>query len=144
MLRDADDRDDEEAFSGRLDFSGQYKRLGADVYGETGFDEDFLTAETLGFYEFSRVGFNGRYQLLERLSAQGFFYLERDRFVDLNRRDKIWNIRARLSYELLGWLFLSFDYEYNKRDSNFFDESYIDNRYFFRVTTQYNIAELFQ
>lgn len=144
VLRDADDRDDEEAFSGRLDFSGQYKRLGADVYGETGFDEDFLTAETLGFNEFSRIGFNGRYQLLERLSAQGFFYFERDRFVDLNRRDKLWNIRARLSYELLRWLFLSFDYEYNKRDSNISDESYIDNRCFFRVTTQYDIAELFQ
>jgi hypothetical protein len=144
VLRSAHGRDDETSFSGRLDFSGQYKRLSADLYGETGFDEDFLSAETLGFNEFCRVSFNGRYQLLERLSAQGLFYLQRDRFVDHDRRDKLWNIRGRLSYELLGWLFLSFDYEHNKRDSNIAVERYRDNRYFFRVTTQYDIAELFQ
>ena len=143
-LRDTKGRDDEEAFSGRLDFSGQYKQLAADVYGEAGFDEDFLSAEILGFYEFWRAGFNGRYQLLERLWADGSFYVERDRFVDLNRRDKIWNIRGRLNYQVLRWLFLSFDYQYNERDSNIPFESYTDNRYFGRITVQYDIAEQFQ
>ena len=143
-LRDTKGRDDEEAFSGRLDFSGQYKQLAADVYGEVGFDEDFLSAEILGFYEFWRAGFNGRYQLLERLWADGSFYVERDRFVDLNRRDKILNIRGRLNYQVLRWLFLSFDYQYNERDSNIPFESYTDNRYFGRITVQYDIAEQFQ
>jgi hypothetical protein len=143
-IRNATGRDDEETFSGRLDFSGQYKRLAADVYGKVGFDEDFLGAESLGFNQFWRVGFNGRYQLLERLSARGFFYVERNRFVDIDRTDKLWNVRGRLSYHLMRWLFLSLNYEYNKRDSNIPFESYTDNRYFGRITAQYDIAELFQ
>jgi hypothetical protein len=143
-VRNANGRDDEEAFSGRLDFSGQHKRLRADLYGESGFDEDFLNAENRGFSEFWRVGLNGRYQLLERLSAQAFFYRERDHFVDTNRRDKLWNIRCGLSYEPVKWLFVSINYQHNTRDSDRLSQSYTDNRYFFRVTTQYDIAELFQ
>ena len=142
-VRNADGGDDEGSFSGRLDFSVQYKRLDAEVYGETGFDEDFSSAYSYGFNESWRIGFDGKYQLLERLSAQGHFYLQNDHFVDLNRRDKFWNIRGRLSYQPLKWLIISFDYKYNKRDSNFPFETYTDNRYLFRVTTQYDIAELF-
>lgn len=143
-LRDAKNRDDEEAFSGRGDLLARYKHLTVDLYGETGFDEDFTSVENLGFNEFWRVGFNGRYQLLERLWTEGFFYLESDRFVDLNRKDKLWNVRGRLNYQLIKWLFLSFDYEYNKRDSNIPFESYTDNRFFGRITAQYDIAEQFQ
>ena len=40
------------------------------------------------------------------------------------------------------------EYRYYERDfekdSNISDESYTDNRFFFRVTTQYDTAELFQ
>lgn len=143
-FRKANSKDDEKVLSGRLDFSGQYKRLTADVYGEAGFDEDFLSAEILGFYKFWRVGFNGSYQLLERLDVQGFVYREKDRFVDLDREDRLWSIRAGLQYQLMKWLFLAFDYQYNMRDSNIPFESYRDNRYSGRITTQYDIAELFE
>lgn len=142
-VRNADGGDDEGVFSGRLDFLARYKRLDAEVYGETGFGEDFSSAYSYGFNESWRIGFDGRYQLLERLSAQGHFYLENDHFVDLNRRDKLWNIQGGLSYQPLRWLIISFDYRYNKWDSNMSFPNYTDNRYLFRVTTQYDIAELF-
>ena len=90
------------------------------------------------------MGFNGRYQLLERLWAYGYFYYEEDDFVDLNREDEIWDARAGLNYQLLKWLFLSFDYQYNKRDSDIPFQSYTDNRYFGRITAQYDVAEYFQ
>jgi hypothetical protein len=143
-MSDAETREKEETFSGRGDFIAQYKRLTVDVYGEAGFDEDFLSAEALGFFEFSRAGFNGSYQLLERLWIEGFFFFERDKFVDVRRKDKIWNARGRIRYQLLRWLLLSFNYTYNERDSNIPFESFRDNRYLGRITVQYDIAEHFQ
>jgi len=143
-FREADDRDDETTFSGRGDLVARYKRLTLDLYGDTGFEEDFYTSESLGFYEFWRLGFNSRYQVLERLWADGYAYYEKDRYTDTRRRDEYWNVRGKLSYQLLKWLFLSFDYEYNKRDSNIPFESYTDNRYFGRLTAQYDLAEHYQ
>jgi hypothetical protein len=144
-IRETDARDDDETFFGRLDFSRRQERLTAHVYAETGFDEDFSSAENLGFSEFWVVGLNSTYQLVERLSLGGFFFVERDDFVDVDRTDKLWRIRGSLSYEVLKkWLFLSFDYIYDKRDSNLAFESYTDNRYIGRITTQFEFEELFQ
>jgi len=143
-VNDAETRKKERSFSGRGDLTAQYKQLFVALYGETGFDEDFISAESLGFNEFWRAGFNGRYQLLERLWVAGFFFIERDRFVDLDRRDRLWSTRGSLSYQVLRWLFLSFDYVHNERNSNIPFESYRDNRYLGRLTVQYDIAERFQ
>jgi hypothetical protein len=143
-FREADLAEDEETFSGRLDFSGQYERLSAEIYGETGFQDDYRSAESLGFNEFWRVGFNGSYQLLRRMWAYGFVYLERDRFVDIGRTDEYWNARGRLTYQIWKWLFLSFDYNYYKRDSSIPFQSYTDNRFFGRLTAQYDLAERYQ
>ena len=143
-VRDAEGRKDEGAFSGRGDLSASYKHLTVSLYGESGFDEDYLSAERLGFNEFWRAGFSGRYDLLERLWAEGFFYIGRDRFVDIDRGDSLWSARGSLNYGILRWLFLSFDYEHNVRDSNIPLESFRDNRYFGRITAQYDIAERFQ
>jgi hypothetical protein len=141
---DAEERDMEEAFTGRGDLIARYKGLTLDVYGEAGFDEDFLSAELLGFFEFWRAGFNGSYQLLERLLIGGYFFFESDEFVYTPRKDKIWSARGTLSYQLFRWLFLSLDYVHNERDSNIPLESFRENRYLGRITVQYDIAERFQ
>jgi len=74
-----------------------------------------------------------------------FFFVERDDFVDVDRTDKLWRIRGSLSYEVVKkWLFLSFDYIYDRRDSDLAFESYTDNRYIGRITTQFEFEELFQ
>ena len=143
-LRDAEGRKDEEAFSGRGDFSVRYDRLSLSLYGETGFAEDFTRAETLGFSEFWAAGCSGTYQLLERLWVDGFFYIGRDRFVDTDRRDRLWSARGSVRYGLLRWLFLSFEYVHSERDSNIPFESFRENRYLGRITVQYDVAEHFQ
>ncbi len=143
-VNDAKTRKKEETFSGRTDLTAQYKRLSVAVYGEGGFGEDFISAETLGLYEFWRTGFNGRYQLLETLWAEGFFLIEEDDFVDLDRRDTLLSVRGGLTYQIVKWLLLSFEYGYNERDSNVPFESFRDNRYIGRITAQYDIAERFQ
>ena len=140
-LRDSSAGDDEGALSGRLDLTGRYKRLTGDVYGEIGFADDFLSAENLGFNEFWRVGFNGTYQLAQRLWADGFFYFQREKFIDLNRRDELRSVQGTLNYQILEWLFASLEYRHSERDSNIPFESYTDNRYFGRITVRYNLTE---
>jgi hypothetical protein len=140
-LRDTSAGNDEGTFSGRLDLVARYKRLTADVYGEIGFDDDFLSAEILGFNQFRRAGFYGRYQLAQRLWANGTFYFERDKFIDLNRRDELWSVRGTLEYQILEWLFASLEYWHNERDSNIPFASYNDNRYYGRITVRYDLTE---
>jgi hypothetical protein len=143
-FRDAESPgDDEEAFFGRTDLVVEYKRLRLSVYGETGVDEDFFTAESLGFNEFWRAGINAQYQLLERLRIRGFFYVEEEDFTDINREDTTYNVRGRLDYQILRWLSLDLEYEYNKRDSDRTLQDYDNNRYLGRLTVAYDIAEFF-
>jgi predicted porin len=143
-FRDAESLgDDEEGFYGLGTLTAQYKRLTLSLYGETGFGEDFLSAQSLGFNEFWRAGIDAEYQLLERLQVAGFFYIEEEDFKDLDREDTTWSARGRLAYQLLKWLIVAFDYEHNERDSNIVLESYDDNRYFGHLTVQYDITEFF-
>jgi len=146
-VRDAEGRKDDGTFSGRGALSGDltpYPRLSLSLYGAAGFDEDFTSAENLGFSEFWGAGFNARYQLFERLWAGGSFYIERNRFVDFDRADTLWSAGGSLNFAVLRWLFLSFDYVHSARGSNIPLESYQDNRYIGRLTAQYDIAERFQ
>ena len=143
-FREADGLKDEETFSGELNFSAQYKRLSTEIYGATGFQDDFRSAESLGFNEFWRVGLNASYQFLQRLWGNAYFYVEEDDFTDIGRTDKYWDARGILRYQLVKWLFVSFDYEHFKRDSTTPFQSYTDNRFFGRITFQYDIAEHFQ
>ncbi|MBW2058462.1 MAG: outer membrane beta-barrel protein [Deltaproteobacteria bacterium] len=143
-FRDTDTADNQETFTGTVRFSSQYKRLNTEVYGDTGFQDDFRTAESLGFNEFWRAGFRGTYQFLQRLWGDGYFYVERDDYTDIDRTDKYWDVRGVVRYQLLRWLFLSFDYEYFKRNSTAAGQSYTDNRFFGRLTARYDIAEKYQ
>jgi hypothetical protein len=142
-LRKADRRRDEAAFSGRGELSADYNRLSLSVYGETGVDEDLISAESLGFSEFWRAGMSARYQLLERLSVTGFFFIDRDRYEDIDRSDTFWNARGDLNYQVLRWLFVILEYEHSERDSSVAGGSYEDNRYFGRIRGEYDLAEFF-
>ncbi len=142
--RDADRGEDKDRFFAVGDLLATYDRLSLSLHGETGLGEDLTSAESLGFNEFWRFGLDGSYQVLERLWVEGFFYIDRDRFTDIRRRDTYYNARGRLRYEFLRWLSLSFGYEYNERDSNRPNSSYKDNRFFGRVTGFYDLAERYQ
>jgi hypothetical protein len=140
-FRTAEDRDQEGNYSGRFDLTGAYRRLTLDAYGETGMDDDFVSAEVLGFYEFWRTGFRLLYPFLEKLLGEGYFYIERDDFKDIDRADRILSGRASLTYEVLRWLFCSVDYQYLERSSSEFLESFEENRFFGRITVEYDLLE---
>jgi len=142
--RDVKDKSDEKAFFGQLNLSGQYKELELRLYGSTGFGEDLDSAESFGFNQFWATGADFTYQLLERLFVSAAGYFEKDDYQDIDRVDKYYTARGNLTYQPLQWLFLTFLYEYNERNSSAQFESFTDNRYFFRITVQYDVAEHFQ
>jgi hypothetical protein len=142
--RDVRDKSNENVFSGQLGLSGQHKELEFQLDGSTGFGEDLDSAESLGFYQFWAAGADFTYQLLQRLSLSASGYFEKDDYKDIERVDKYYTARGNLTYQPLKWLFLSILYEYNERDSSAEFESFTDNRYFFRITVQYDVAEQFQ
>jgi hypothetical protein len=146
-VRDAEGREDEGTFSGTGDISGDlspYQRLRLSLLGSAGFGEDYTSAEPLGLNEFWRAGFNATYQPFRRLWLGGFFYIERERYVDLDRADTLWSARGNVALEIFRWLFLSFEYVHSARDSNVSGEGYRDNRYLGRLMTQYDVAEFFR
>ncbi|MCP4605312.1 MAG: outer membrane beta-barrel protein, partial [Proteobacteria bacterium] len=108
------------------------------------FDEDFLSDEALGFYEFWRGGVNARIEQQNTFSAEVFFYIEKDEFHDSIRNDTILNLRTSLSYEILQWLSLAVDYIFFQRNSSETGRSYTDNRLFLRVTAAYDVVEHLQ
>ncbi|MEW6443900.1 MAG: outer membrane beta-barrel protein [bacterium] len=140
-VREAEEGRDQETFSGRVDLTGQRGRLELEAYGETGFDEDFVSAELLGFYEFWRAGLRATFPLLERLSLEGYFYFERDEFDDMDRRDRILSGRATLSYQLLRWLSVSLHYQRIERSSDVSSEEFEDNRALARVTVEHDFLQ---
>jgi hypothetical protein len=139
--RKTDEKDDEEIFASRLDFTGRYKRLDATVYGERGYFDDYTSADSDGFYKFWSAGFNGNYQFLQRLWLDAFISFAELEFVDLDRTDKYYTARARLNYRVLRWAYVSLDYRYDERDSNRPLRDYQRNTVFFRITFEYDVAE---
>jgi len=143
-LRKAEDGDDKRVFTGKLQFSGQYKRLSADISGRTGFADDFASAESLGFNRTRQIGLFARYQFLERLSLDAGFNFEELEFTDIDRTDKYYRLHSTLNYRLFKWAYLRFGYNYNERDSSAPNNSYRRNIVFFGITFEYDIAERFQ
>jgi predicted porin len=143
-VRKTHETNDEDLFTGRLDFAAQYKHLNATVYGERGFFDDYTSAESLGFYKFWRTGLDARYQLLERLTAAAYCYYEKDEYVDQDRTEEYTTLHGRLNYQVLKWTYLSLDYTFNKRHSDIPFDSYQDNRVFFQIRFEYDVAEQYQ
>ncbi len=138
-FRDTADQDDREVISARIDLSIEQERVTIDGYGELGFDEDFLSPEILGFYEFWRTGIKGKFQLTEKLLIEEFCYFDWGKYRDIGRIDKLFGAQGVVSYRVLSWLLLSLEYLYLERDSNIPYRSFKNNRMFVRVTFDYEL-----
>ncbi|HOW36147.1 MAG TPA: hypothetical protein PL155_07020 [Candidatus Omnitrophota bacterium] len=55
----------------------------------------------------------------------------------INKRNHIHNLRLMLSRSINSWLVLDFRYDYSKRDSDFAEEGYTDNKISTAITAKY-------
>ncbi len=133
-IRDSDEADDSQVISARIDLSCEKEQMTFDGYFEIGFSEDFLNPELLGFYEFWRMGFRGRFELTEALLIEEACYSQWDRYTDNDRIDRVLGVQGVVSYRVLSWLVISVDYLFAKRESNTPFASFRNNRISARIT----------
>lgn len=101
-----------------------------------GYNEDYFTSENLGFSRYHRLTGSVTHSLDMRTSIGLYGNGERADF-DSDRRDWIWGIGAKASYNPLKWLILSLDVSHKERDSDVDINDYTENRGVIIITATY-------
>ena len=101
-----------------------------------GYNEDYFTAENLGFSKYHRVIGTVNHQLRERLSVGLSSSLERAKFSS-GQLDRIWGVRGDASYRVLKWLTISLEASHRETRSNIDIRDYKENRGIFKVTASF-------
>jgi uncharacterized protein (PEP-CTERM system associated) len=128
--RDLERGDNNDSLFGSLLFSQIFARGFLDLEAATGYREQYIQAENLGFTEYYRASASLNYQLLEKLTANISGFFQRDEYIDTEpeRDDDTWQGRIGLHYLLLPWLSSSLSYVHRRVDSNLQENEYTDNR----------------
>jgi hypothetical protein len=107
-----------------------------------GYTEDYFTSQNLGFTLYHRAIGNITHRLTRNLTLGLTGTVERAEYPRLvglteNRKDWIYGIWGKASYQALRWLFLGLDVSYTEDNSNFEINEYKDFRAVFNVTATY-------
>ncbi|MCX5917423.1 MAG: outer membrane beta-barrel protein [Deltaproteobacteria bacterium] len=113
------------------------QRLTLDLAVQGGYNYDLFGAETLGFYQYYRGIASIAYLMTQRFTASLMGSVERDDFVDINRKDWVWRAGPTLSYQPWRWLTASLGGTYGQRSSDQDINDYEEWRAFFRLTATY-------
>jgi len=98
-----------------------------------GYDEDYVTAQNLGFTQ-TYAGYGTiQHQLTQRLSVGLTGSLERYLYPS-GQKDWIWTVRGGPSYLLFRWLTVSLEASYQQDHSNIPTNDYSEFRGIFRIT----------
>jgi len=101
-----------------------------------GYEEDYITAQNLGFTKHYRGYGTINHQFTGRLSGQLTGSMERVWYsaeAD-NRKDWIWDTRVGASYELFQWLTVTLEGSYRGANSNISIRDYTEFSGLFRIT----------
>jgi hypothetical protein len=101
-----------------------------------GYNEDYFTAENLGFSKYHRVIGTVNHQLKERLSVGLSSSLEMAKFSS-GQSDRIWGVRGDASYRVLKWLTISLEASHRENRSNIDIRDYRENRGMFKATASF-------
>jgi len=113
------------------------QRLTLDFAVQGGYNYDFFSSETLGFYQYYRGIASIAYRLTQRFSASIVGSVERDDYVDADREDWVWRVGPALSYQPWRWLTASLGGSFGQRESDQDFNDYDEWRAFFRLTATY-------
>lgn len=113
------------------------QRLTLDLTFQGGYNYDFYSSETLGFYQYYRGIASIAYQFSQRLTGSVLGSVEWDNYVDSDRKDRVWRVGPTLSYQPWRWLTASLGGSYGQRESDQDINDYEEWRAFFRLTATY-------
>jgi len=112
-------------------------RLTLDFAVQGGYNYDFFSSETLGFYRYYRGVASLTYLLTQRFSASLLGSVEKDEYIDIERKDWVWRAGPTLSYQPWRWLTAALGGSYGQRTSDQDINDYEEWRAFFRLTATY-------
>ena len=99
-----------------ISFTQQAQKTTYTISFQGGYTEDYFTAENLGFTKYYRVLGNITHQLMPRVNTglfSSFEWAKSD-----GEKDRIWNIGANVSYQILKWLSASLRFSHRENHSN--------------------------
>jgi hypothetical protein len=104
-----------------------------------GYTEDYFSSENLGFTLYQRGIATITHRLLQRMTVGLSGSLEHADYVSEpgGRKDWIWDVTARASYEFFRWLTASLVGSYTQDDSNIDISDYTEYRGMFQITARY-------
>ena len=132
--RDPEEGETTEGLSVDAGITQRTRRLTLDLAVQGGYHYDFFSYETLGFYRYYRGVASLSYQLAQRLSFSLIGTVERDEYVDIDRKDWFYRGGPTLSYQPWRWLTASLGGTYGQRESDQDLNDYEEWRAFFRLT----------
>jgi len=116
--------------------SQRAKRTTYTVLVQGGYNEDYFTAENLGFSKYHRIVGTINHQLKERMTLGLSGSLERAK-LSSGQLDRIGGVRGDASYRVLKWLTISLEASHRENRSNIDTRDYKENRGMFRVTATF-------
>jgi hypothetical protein len=116
--------------------SQRTKRTTYTVLFQGGYNEDYFTAENLGFSKYHRVIGTISHQLIERMTVGLSGSFERAKY-GKGEIDRIWGVTGNASYRVLKWLTISLEASHRETRSNIDTRDYKENRGIFRVTASF-------
>jgi hypothetical protein len=102
-----------------------------------GYQEEYFTADNLGFSRSNNIQANVTHRFTERVSAGLSGILGLHEYQNPDRKDWIWGLTGDFSYKPLKWLTVSLQASTRTRDSDLSGNSYQENRVLFRIRAEY-------
>lgn len=119
-----------------VSLSQRTKRTTYTILFQGGYNEDYFTAENLGFSKYHRGIGTISHQLKERMTVGLSGSLEWAKY-GLGEIDHIWGVRGDTSYRILKWLTLSLEVSHRENRSNIDIREYKENRGFVMATATF-------
>lgn len=118
-----------------LDGTFRFERGALGLNTSSGYRQQFVEAENLGFSRYYKASARFGYQLRERLSTGLSAFYRRDDYRETTpeRTDDTWGGGANLSWGLFRWLTASLGYDYRERNSDIDANDYVDTRILFNL-----------
>ena len=132
LLRERQRNDSEAALSvnANLGKTWDVSRYGSVTFDtSSGYDEDYLGAEKLGFGVHYDAGFTAKYLFYKELTGELNGAYKKNKYVDLDitRNDETKEVGAALIFET-RWFTIRVDYSHRSLDSTLSENDYVENR----------------
>ena len=106
------------------------RRVGYRIYVATGYNQEVISNQNLGFTRYYMAGYSVNYELIRHLQVDSYALYRRNEYEDTipQRDDDVYRFGLGLGYGPTQWMTIRLGYAYNRIDSNRPINDYTENR----------------